>query len=470
MKRGFLIYIVLCVLVLLSPFIGMFIDGDRSVSESGEAIELPDIKQDDGSINRCFLSDMGAYFESDFGFRKEIVSANSIIYEKLFHISTSDQVLLGKGDWLYYTSTLNDYTSTHLMTERALNNVVHNLSMMQDYVEEKGCKFVLTIAPNKNSLYSENMPFFYNKGVESNNFERLEEKLIDNKICYVNLHELFRNQDEVLYFRQDSHWNNKGALLVYNELMDYFDLEHNDFLGVDYSLEGNHIGDLEQMQHPISSRLEEDYKYDYPWSYCYVGDVKDNMDNWIETASPNNEQTLLMYRDSFGESLLPFFAESFGMAYFSRFVPYNLKNIETYQPNYVILERVERRISSFAESAAVSGIVECESLKDVAYHTKIPWGELLASDEVISNDIGDICLTKSGDFFVINGTIEEEYLSDDSPIYIEFESSYGDTLCSDTYWISKAVDGGICDGGFSLYFLPEEIPFEIENINIIVAK
>ena len=37
--------------------------------------------------------------------------------------------------------------------------------------------------------------------------------------------------------------------------------------------------------------------------------------------------SMLMYRDSFGESLLPFVADEIGQGYFSRLVPYNLTQI-----------------------------------------------------------------------------------------------------------------------------------------------
>ena len=55
-----------------------------------------------------------------------------------------------------------------------------------------------------------------------------------------------------------------------------------------------------------------------------------------------------MYRDSFGESILPFFADEYQKAYFSRLVPYNMENLLQYRPDTVVVERVERQIAAFA--------------------------------------------------------------------------------------------------------------------------
>ena len=97
-------------------------------------------------------------------------------------------------------------------------NAVSNIKAMEKYVEGKGKKFVLTIAPNKNTLYPENMPNNYKKVSEKNNLSKLEKVLKKEKINYVDLKSVFKNEDEVLYLKRDSHWNNKGALLAYNSI------------------------------------------------------------------------------------------------------------------------------------------------------------------------------------------------------------------------------------------------------------
>lgn len=49
------------------------------------------------------------------------------------------------------------------MSDRALFNTRHNLEITQNYLTEMNVKFLFTVAPNKNTLYSENMPYYYGK-------------------------------------------------------------------------------------------------------------------------------------------------------------------------------------------------------------------------------------------------------------------------------------------------------------------
>ena len=49
------------------------------------------------------------------------------------------------------------------MSDRALFNTRHNLEITQNYLTENNVNFLFTVAPNKNTLYSENMPYYYGK-------------------------------------------------------------------------------------------------------------------------------------------------------------------------------------------------------------------------------------------------------------------------------------------------------------------
>ena len=59
-----------------------------------------------------------------------------------------------------------------------------------------------------------------------------------------------------------------------------------------------------------------------------------------------------MYRDSFCNSLLPFMAEAYGRAYFSRGVPYQLAiDLDAHEADALIIERAQRFMRSMAANA-----------------------------------------------------------------------------------------------------------------------
>ena len=56
------------------------------------------------------------------------------------------------------------------------------------------------------------------------NIEKLEQEIQNMQIPYADLYEVFSEQREILYLKKDSHWNEKGAVLAYNTILD--ELEH----------------------------------------------------------------------------------------------------------------------------------------------------------------------------------------------------------------------------------------------------
>ena len=72
-------------------------------------------------------------------------------------------------------------------------------------------------------------------------------------------------------------------------------------------------------------------------------------DAFLTTENPSGTGSLLMFRDSFGNTLLPLFAQSCRSACFSKATPYQLEKYLTAQtPDTVIVEKVERNLADFA--------------------------------------------------------------------------------------------------------------------------
>lgn len=448
-KKAYICFIVLCMIILLVPFVGMTVQPTNETTENKTLMEFPELRNSEG-FNQNFLSDMGDYFQEHFAFRQQFVSMNAAIYGKIFGVSTTDQVLIGKNNWMYYTGTLNDYQSENLLSDRGIKNAVHNLKLIQNYVNARGSKFIFAIAPNKNSIYDENMPYYYRGSDVSNNYERLIPELEKAGIQYVDLKSVFQKSDEILYLERDSHWNNKGAVLAYNEIMGKTDLVYETYENIPYETRKDHLGDLTKMLYPLNSELENNQYYQKDWSWNYVDDVKDNMDEWIETKNSSAGSSLLMYRDSFGESLLPFMAEAFGEAYFSRLVPYNLTNIDQYRPEYVVMERVERRISSFASEAPIM---------------EAPMVKL----EVDTEEDADIIINvkAEGDYYTFDGIVDSDRLKTESQIFVVIRESEGTSKIYVPFWISE--DNGIeSDYGFKMYLRKNHVPSAEITVDILV--
>ena len=67
-------------------------------------------------------------------------------------------------------------------------------------------------------------------------------------------------------------------------------------------------GDLDEMLYPLALTEEKEIYYDKADVFAYVGEVESNFDPKITTVNPGSTGSLVMYRDSFGNAILPFFA------------------------------------------------------------------------------------------------------------------------------------------------------------------
>ncbi len=450
-KRWYLIYIAAVLMLAAFPFVGMSVAASNETTENKELARFPRLRSD-GTWNVRYLSQMGGYFEDHFAFRQELVAANALIRGRLLGVSASDQVLVGKDGWLYYTGTLDDYLGRNQMSEKGLANAVHNIGLMQQYVEDRGSRFLITIAPNKNSVYDSHMPSNYLRSGE-NNHTRLTPLLKQAGIHYADLHEIFEESGECLYLQGDSHWNNKGALLVCRKLLDGLDREYDGSAYDSWEVRKEHTGDLAEMLYSVAAKPEDNVYYDRIPIYAYVNDVEDTEEDWIETINPNGQGRLLMFRDSFGNSMLPILANEFEYGYFSRLVPYNLSNLDKYHPEYVVVERVERRLSFFAEQPPVmEGPVRVlEELRAAATDTTVS-------------------VREDGSWYVVEGTLDSEYTQKDSRVYVSVRPENGESVTYEAFLTSSREEEGWNDDGYQLYLRQASLPRGKVNLDIILVN
>ena len=432
-NTSYIIYIVIVIGLCLIPLVGMTVRPTTQTTENKILTKWPDLMTEDG-INQNFLEEAGNYFTDHFAFRQELVDADAALRSKVFEVSAVDSVIVGENDWLYYEATLDDYQHKNSVSDRMLFNIAHNLSMMQKYTELLGKSFVFTIAPNKNSLYDENMPEQYNyQMAELSDRERLEPWLESEQVNYVDLYSLFEEQEEVLYYARDSHWNNRGAVLVYKELLETFGRPYIDYEALGYDIVDDYYGDLNLMLYPVGAEPENDYQYkkDFSWSYVQGTDVTDQ---YIQTVCPDGSGNLLMYRDSFGNTLLPYFAQTFSQATFSQIVPYQMSDLVTAAPDVVILEKVERHLPTLGSVAPLMGAV-----------LSFPTGE-----QVLAEEGATLTLAKEGSYWRFSGIVDEKQLDVDSRIYLEISDGENGGIY-EAFCIEKTENGVKSDFGYQMY-------------------
>ncbi|MDR1131178.1 MAG: hypothetical protein LBL15_02025 [Oscillospiraceae bacterium] len=357
----------------------------------------------DGSLNMRYTAELDDYFSDNFAFRGELINAYSGFITNTLNVSPVADVILGRDGWLFYADTLDDYLGYDPMTEREVCAAARSLYLMCEYAEKNGAAFLFVAAPNKNTLYPEQMPFA--KAGSQASLDLLLPALAGQAVGFIDLR-AFLVSDAPLYYKNDSHWNLLGAAMAADAVNGALGVS-SDFAKNMRQITVSENGDLFEMLYPVSETCEPDYEYAPGFSYGYSPAFRSPEDISIETARENVPGSLLMFRDSFGNALHTFMAESFGRALFSRSNSYRLDFIARTGASAVVVELVERNLAYLNRYAPVFPSPE-RSLSGV---TTIPGRlELTVSAERSGDMPGYIKLS--------GGVSTDGELPADSPIYL----------------------------------------------------
>ena len=402
------LYIGIFVLICFSLFLLMPLSHSDMSVEKREAASLPSIKSQDGSLNTGFFEDLTEYFSDNFAFRQQLATVDAVIKSKVFGTSNNEKAIVGKNTWLYFNGSLDDYFGRNLLNDREIYAAAKTIELMQEYSENHNCRFAFAIAPNKNTLYPENMPSNYLAAEGDTNIERLSAKL--DYVNYIDLQSTFLSQDKIMYHKWDSHWNNEGATLACDKILTGVDKEHYDYSNEPSRVEAVHSGDVWQLIYPSWDCKDDNVIYEKEHTYSYVNPVESVEDMYIMTSCPEKEGTVVVFRDSFGNALLPYVADEYGSGVFIKGMPLNVKQIENSQADTLIFELVERNIPNIIAYLPVMDAPE-RSIEGTLYKLEDSKTTIQYEDKTAQ--------------YVIYGELDPGYVDVDTNIFIRIKTDSG---------------------------------------------
>lgn len=341
MKKAKLIFISIFIVLCLIPSVGMLIFGEAQPAANEVLTGRPSVTTRSGELNLSFLSDVSDYIADRFAFRQELATAWAGVNAKLLGTSVEEQVILGSDGWLYFSDTLPDYMGQG-MSDTELRYLANDLALMQEYIVSQGKHFIFTIAPNKNSIYSEHMPEYIENRHSESNAARVGAYLDAAGVNYLELLDILGNEEN-LYYKTDTHWNSRGAALAADGLLNMLD-RGGDYSTASFAVSEEHRGDLYEMLYPAGRATETATVYGGEFSYVCESDPNGGNAITIKTSCDGGSGGLMCWRDSFGIALYPYLAQSFVAATFSRSADYNLTLADS--ADTVIIELVERNLSN----------------------------------------------------------------------------------------------------------------------------
>ena len=453
-----LTFVTLGLCLMLIPAVSHLLPIKKWQEPSQEAkVAAPSLTKSSGELNINYLQDAGTYLEKTFPFRGDMIAAASTLKSGIFSSSLTNQVIIGKDGYLFYADSLDDYRGVNRLSSRGIDNAATNLKILGDQAQARGIKFAVALAPNKNTLYGQFMPSRYRAGdFEQSNLNRLQNRLGSLGVPYVDLTKKLKSSKEVLYQKTDTHWSYKGAYTGADYLLDQLQVE-NLAKNPQWKLGEGFVGDIERMQDPTSTVSEPNWRaegindlQDFQGNtWKYLDDKPDTTADLFETRGQGKEN-LFMFRDSFGNSLVPVLSPSFASAHYSKLIPYDATYAFSLEPDILVVERAERLIPFFAtEPPAMAS----------------PPSTLAPYKLVDTGGKSKVSIKKNGIFKVIDGTIPARQRQADVEVFARVRTPGKDSRESqvqDYRGYRRSVTNGshriVNDFGYRFYLPEAEVP------------
>lgn len=202
-------------------------NGSITVADNRNLSPTPYLFLPNNHINTKFPSDFDNWLADHFGLRKQMVNVAANINVGILGVSNSEKVVIGKNGWLFYSNSSDgdcvaNYQNTSLYSPEELEQIKKCLLDKQAFLKSQGIKFILFLAPNKETIYGDDYLSGYNKTGQLSKTDQVMNFIKSNTdIPVVDPRAVLKKNKHAseLYFKADTHWNYMGGFLGYQSLM-----------------------------------------------------------------------------------------------------------------------------------------------------------------------------------------------------------------------------------------------------------
>ena len=363
-RRMDIALVALFLAILVTPGLGLVLGLDRTDVSEAEMRRLTEFPE--WSWQRPAMATwpdrFQRYFNDRFAFRNELIGLKSAVLWHGLHTSSTDTVIAGKGDWLFYADDggIQDYVQAEPFSEAELRQWQLTLERIRYWLASRGTRFLFVLAPDKQMIYPELMPA---------SLHRLHDSYrADQFLAYMQAHSTVEILDlrpaiveakphELLYHRYDTHWSDRGALIGYQQIAMRLQrwypairpLERSDFITSSTAPSGDKTTML---------GLVDEGKVTTPglvprrgWSSHVVFPARPDPyseDGTVVTeVTPGTGLRAVMFRDSFASRLIPFLSEHFSRILYQWQNDFDPDLVRREHPDVVIQEMVGRHFINF---------------------------------------------------------------------------------------------------------------------------
>ena len=363
MKRILVVLFVAAITLPLAANIAG-IDGGDPGAENRELATFPRLDRSWTSVV-AFPKGLRDWFDDHFGFRSTFVRWHGEIQLFGLGVSPTTAVVTGRDGWLFYgdDKSVEDYAEVDPMTPDAIANWREAVLRARDWLAAHGVAYVFTVAPDKHMVYGDEMPATIARVGDLSRTDQLLTALQDTALAVDVRPALFIGKSsERLYQQTDTHWNERGALIAYQQIINAVRARvpatppawtRADFQPTERTIEGLDLAGMMGLKRVLR---EVDLT---------LAPRRPRRAHVVEPAgaSPTDEEGRLVteindpslpraviFRDSFVSRLVPFLSEHFSRAVYLWQNDFDADVVLKEHPDVVIQEIVGRHLYNFIPS------------------------------------------------------------------------------------------------------------------------
>jgi hypothetical protein len=316
---------------------------------------------------QSYLAGVESYFNDHFGFRKRLVRWFQHWKREIYR-DEGTKAIVGQNGWLFYSEgdMVSHYLGAAQFTPAQLQAWQKLLEKRRDWLAARGIHYLFIIPPDKHNIYSEQLPAWLQNAAPTNRVTKLDQFLeYMREHSTVQILDLRRpllaaKTEAPTYLQNDTHWNEFGAFVACQEVIktlskDFPDLpplRSGDFTWTNSPGRGGDTARMLGLDAPEKNQVIRTPKASFvvplirPSPKLALNwDMHDtNADPVIsDNPAPLNQETVVIFHDSFGGWWRPYFGASFKrVLYVWDNREFNTRVIAENHPTIVINEMLER--------------------------------------------------------------------------------------------------------------------------------
>ncbi len=344
---------VLCLGFIFAFAIGFWIapDAEYSEAENRSLAQRPEFTVEN-LISGQFTADFADYMADQFPLRDVFVGIKAASETLQLKGQNNNTIIADDG----YLVARSDYPS-----ESVLNANLSSAAKFQAACDEKGINCIGAFAPRKIDACEELVPSVYGSHYSDRIWNILDETSEKYSLEYINLRDYLRGLDtNGLYYKSDHHWTSKGAYEAYAHIIesfgetaysaDDFEIETvtDSFYGTTWSAAGVKWAPADTIEYyryegdgDFTMRIldksntfegydgctyetDEDGNTYATFSGFYVKEFLEKKDKYASfiggnfgyteiTLDGEDRETMLIVKDSFSHSMVPFLARHYNL-------------------------------------------------------------------------------------------------------------------------------------------------------------